>query len=539
MANLSKEFAETSEVNAKASELNAKASEEKALDSENNALTSETNAKTSETNARTYSADAEESYNKAKMSEVNSKASEINAKTSEDNAKASEDNAKTSEENVNEAYEEILALIGSITDVPVTGVKGDAEEEYREGQVNITPENIGLGNVPNVTTDNQTPTFTMASSDAELVSGETLSTTLGKIARIVSSLISHKADSNIHVTNSDKEDWNGHIADEDIHVTQTDKIKWNEYDTNKVTQKVYYAFGKDVNVESDRLDAIEEFTKDMSNNSCLVGVIHYGFNAVECICAKDSSGIIMVCELGGEAVGYIQLWIKVDYNDWRKSQGVMDKIREVNAKTVTNASAIEKRVVVHNYDANADFNVLQNRFDAYESIYQQYPDDISIVGTVRFVNASGSGSYFEYIMSKYKYGSGVYVGVIEIIRTTASPIGHINILGRTASGVWLNNWSSKELEDLVGNVPNKPTKYTISIGGTLTIPFPENSKQWTLSCHNPTTSGNCFVAGNISGSGVVVYSSFSSGYTVTKEKNQLTIGNNTNYASAVYLTYLN
>ena len=31
----------------------------------------------------------------------------------------------------------------------VTGVKGDAEETYRDGDVNITKANIGLGNVEN------------------------------------------------------------------------------------------------------------------------------------------------------------------------------------------------------------------------------------------------------------------------------------------------------------------------------------------------------------------------------------------------------
>jgi len=41
----------------------------------------------------------------------------------------------------------------------VTGVKGDAEEEYRTGDVNLTPENIGLGNVDN-TSDEDKPVST-------------------------------------------------------------------------------------------------------------------------------------------------------------------------------------------------------------------------------------------------------------------------------------------------------------------------------------------------------------------------------------------
>lgn len=63
----------------------------------------------------------------------------------------------------------------------------------------VTKSQVGLGNVPNVTTNNQTPTYTEASSNAALVSGETLTTAFGKIAKAVSSLISHLANtSNPH-----------------------------------------------------------------------------------------------------------------------------------------------------------------------------------------------------------------------------------------------------------------------------------------------------------------------------------------------------
>lgn len=49
----------------------------------------------------------------------------------------------------------------------------------------VTKSQVGLGSVPNVTTNNQTPTYTVASSVAELKSGETLSAALGKLARFV------------------------------------------------------------------------------------------------------------------------------------------------------------------------------------------------------------------------------------------------------------------------------------------------------------------------------------------------------------------
>lgn len=47
---------------------------------------------------------------------------------------------------------------------------------------------IGLGNVPNVTTNNQTPTFTEASARNNIASGEKLSVILGKIAKFFNDL---------------------------------------------------------------------------------------------------------------------------------------------------------------------------------------------------------------------------------------------------------------------------------------------------------------------------------------------------------------
>ena len=50
---------------------------------------------------------------------------------------------------------------------------------------------VGLGNVPNVTTNNQTPTYTTATTLAALTSGEKLSVAFGKLSKAVSDLISH------------------------------------------------------------------------------------------------------------------------------------------------------------------------------------------------------------------------------------------------------------------------------------------------------------------------------------------------------------
>ena len=64
---------------------------------------------------------------------------------------------------------------------------------------NVTKEQVGLGNVPNVTTNNQTPTYTLPQVDTEMQSGEPLGTAFGKIAKVVKSFIAHLSDkSNPH-----------------------------------------------------------------------------------------------------------------------------------------------------------------------------------------------------------------------------------------------------------------------------------------------------------------------------------------------------
>lgn len=55
----------------------------------------------------------------------------------------------------------------------------------------VAKSQVGLSEVPNVTTNNQAPTYTVPSALSNLVSGEILSTAFGKLSRCVSSLISH------------------------------------------------------------------------------------------------------------------------------------------------------------------------------------------------------------------------------------------------------------------------------------------------------------------------------------------------------------
>jgi len=57
----------------------------------------------------------------------------------------------------------------------------------------VTKAQVGLGNVPNVVTNDQTVTYTVASANADLTSGEKLSVAFGKIAKAINSFLAHIA----------------------------------------------------------------------------------------------------------------------------------------------------------------------------------------------------------------------------------------------------------------------------------------------------------------------------------------------------------
>ena len=67
---------------------------------------------------------------------------------------------------------------------------------------------VGLGNVPNVTTNNQTPTFSQVTTLDNISSGEKLTVMLGKIEKAIADFISHKADIVLHIKGTERINWN-------------------------------------------------------------------------------------------------------------------------------------------------------------------------------------------------------------------------------------------------------------------------------------------------------------------------------------------
>ena len=101
----------------------------------------------------------------------------------------------------------VVVQVGTAENVTAILVEGDAfasKEEFddhvgdTENPHGVTKAQVGLSNVPNVSTNNQTPTFTQASTRTNIVSGETLSAMLGKIAKLFVDFATHISASNPH-----------------------------------------------------------------------------------------------------------------------------------------------------------------------------------------------------------------------------------------------------------------------------------------------------------------------------------------------------
>ena len=73
----------------------------------------------------------------------------------------------------------------------------------------ITSATVGLDKVPNVATNDQTPTYTDTTTLSTLTSGERLGVAFGKIKKAITDLISHLADTTKHITSTERSNWNG------------------------------------------------------------------------------------------------------------------------------------------------------------------------------------------------------------------------------------------------------------------------------------------------------------------------------------------
>ena len=73
---------------------------------------------------------------------------------------------------------------------------------------NVTKDQVGLGNVPNVGTDDQTPTVEISESLQEISNGDTMKDIVGKVGKAIVDLINHLKDTTKHITANERTTWN-------------------------------------------------------------------------------------------------------------------------------------------------------------------------------------------------------------------------------------------------------------------------------------------------------------------------------------------
>ncbi|MCD7999042.1 MAG: hypothetical protein LUH21_17645 [Clostridiales bacterium] len=139
-----------------------------------------------------------------------------------------------------------VALPKYPTTLPASDVYAWAKSQTKPS---YTKAEIGLSEVQNVTTNNQTPTYSQASTLINLISGEKLSISMGKIMKAIAELISHIGDKVAHITSEEREKWNA-VTNKVDKVTGK-QLSTNDYTTIEKSKLAGISTGANVNVQSD------------------------------------------------------------------------------------------------------------------------------------------------------------------------------------------------------------------------------------------------------------------------------------------------
>ena len=143
----------------------------------------------------------------------------------------------------------------------------------------VTKTQVGLGNVPNVATNDQTPSYTPATTLTALATGEKLSVAFGKLAKAVSSLISHLADSVSHITAAERTAWNAKL---DAIATAVNADTVDGYHANQLAKTgttmpmTIYGYTNDFGIDQTRVynGTLDDIVNAMPNGSVLHTVIY-------------------------------------------------------------------------------------------------------------------------------------------------------------------------------------------------------------------------------------------------------------------------
>ena len=171
----------------------------------------------------------------------------------------------------NESFDTIDTTLKTLSDKANTATSHIANKSNPHG---VTKSQVGLANVPNVSTNDQTPTYTVASANAALSSGEKLSVAFGKIAKAVSSLISHLADNVSHITAAERTSWNAKVDASGTVAKATDADMVDGKHADDFAYRTELNSYRLVNYEGDSEEELNNVYNNLHENAAADGTLY-------------------------------------------------------------------------------------------------------------------------------------------------------------------------------------------------------------------------------------------------------------------------
>lgn len=267
------------------------------------------------------------------------------------------------------------------------------------GNVTVSKSDVGLGNVPNVSTNDQTPTYTEASSLTALSSGEKLSIAFGKLAKAVSSLISHIGNTNNPHSVTKAQLGLGNVVNTGDSATPT------ENGTDKFTNGGAYTLKKDLIdiAESLPADAVLHYSFDnvpdypdgtadvrlLNNNTYNIQSTGYKFNNNGGSTISNVNGKVEISIVGGSSTG-------VNIN----GTPIMNKI----IKLKLNVTALIGTLVINNGISTTVARI--TKVGTYEICYLH--NNTETTYTQLFIICNGQGNSCTFTVEEIYIGEGSY-----------------------------------------------------------------------------------------------------------------------------------
>lgn len=397
-----------------------------------------------------------------------------------------------------------------------------------ENKPTYTKDEIGLGNVSNVSTNDQTPTFTQNETLANIISGEKLSVLFGKISKAVSSLISHIADKNNPHSVTKSQLGLGNVentADKDKNVKTAGQL------TNAKTINV----GNAATGTATSFDGSKNIIIPV--NSFKESYLSWGGkNFVGCFGVMDAG---IVPELGANRLAYGNssgitveystdggvTWLDYGLNNEDKTAlfspcGTNILIGKASSSTLTNKCMVRVSVDSDAFDLYADLKkfiiyistngcegcycTIDGSLESEPTVFKTFADKVNIAGWSGYniINIDGFVTYGNSNFKQNQYGIFRFTFGCTETTSASSPLTIYKIYGIGGVGCW----------EAPSNLAKYGTAYSMDSSQNVTFPARVNATifngnlAWTNVTDKPTfLTGGSQTATSVADGGTNVF----------------------------------